>query len=215
MMDKENRKWECWDDKRVKSLEGVWSKGPGGFHKKADHIIENEKAPWPHRDKILDAGCGTGCFYKYLSEKFGDYTGIDSSPAMINRAKELSPEGKFQLDDLYNLSFKDNTFDYVFCHAILVHLPEIATPIKEMYRVAKGRVFFNCWTAPKDVLHEVKNDDGTCTYYHGVDEEHFKDILNSLSPCPADTYEFHKSTKPIALAPGKQVFGRNFFIDKQ
>lgn len=203
------REWEVWDTDKVKNLENVWTKGPGGFTKGARHIIENKEHPIQHKGLVLDAGCGTGCFHEYLSSQFKDYVGIDSSPNMVKRAKEINPKGDFRVDDLYNLSFEVNTFDFVFCHAILNHLPEIGNPIREMYRVAKHMVFFNCWTAPEDTLHK------TDAYYHGVADSEFENILESLNPKPENIVEFQKSSKPIVLTPDKSVWGHNFYLYKK
>ena len=43
----------------------------------------------------------------------------------------------FQTGAAHKLSFEDETFDIVHCHAVLVHLPDALSAIKEMRRVCK------------------------------------------------------------------------------
>jgi len=58
---------------------------------------------------ILDYGCGYGVLLGYLDENFQnyDYTGYDSSKAMIEQAKKLYPDSKwiFNIDDLMKVDF--------------------------------------------------------------------------------------------------------------
>jgi len=66
------------------------------------------------KGKVLDAGCG----YGRLSELFDDYTGVDFSPDFIDKAKELYPDKKFLVENLKDLSFEDNEFDWAICVSI-------------------------------------------------------------------------------------------------
>lgn len=51
------------------------------------------------RDKVLDAGTGTGKLYELL-EKSHSVTGVDRSESMIRRAKIRAPSGNFKIGDL-------------------------------------------------------------------------------------------------------------------
>ena len=70
---------------------------------------------------ILDAGCGTGVFGRYLAGRLtnGQVTGFDINEGFIEygkeRLKELSLSGKVRLElaDGFNLHYADNTFDAV------------------------------------------------------------------------------------------------------
>lgn len=80
-------------------------------------------------NKILDLGCGNGCFIEVLRSletlKFS-YLGIDNSEGLINCAKEKNNSEmysffKFDLSQLENLA--EDNFSHVFSWAVLHHLP--------------------------------------------------------------------------------------------
>jgi ubiquinone/menaquinone biosynthesis C-methylase UbiE len=84
---------------------------------------------------LLDVGCGNGYFTYYLS-KICKVTGIDSSKKML----QLNPIFNTILMDANNLNFPDNSFDIVFCHALLHHVENIDRVVSEMKRVSKKYV---------------------------------------------------------------------------
>lgn len=63
---------------------------------------------------VLDAGCG----YGRASEWFSEYLGIDFSPDFILKAKEKYPNKSFEVQDLKNLPYPDQSFDWAFCISI-------------------------------------------------------------------------------------------------
>lgn len=70
-------------------------------------IVKNNSAP-----SILDVGCGQGDFYFFLKQRFSvDYTGLDFSDLMIEKAKTRYPEANFIKTDFLNS--KVENFDYV------------------------------------------------------------------------------------------------------
>lgn len=85
--------------------------------------------------KLLDVGGGNG-FFSFYFDKICDTTCIDYSKKMI----ELNPIKKRLVMDANNLKFKDNSFDIVFCHALLHHVDDMNRVIKEMKRVSKKYV---------------------------------------------------------------------------
>lgn len=87
--------------------------------------------------KILDAGCGEGFTLAKLFElKIGkQLAGIDYSKVAIGSAKELFPYLNAKTGNIYNLSYKDNSFDVVICTEVLEHLENPALALKEIERV--------------------------------------------------------------------------------
>lgn len=51
---------------------------------------------YARKGKAIDFGCGAGRSTRFLRKLGFDVTGIDISESMINKAKELDPEGKYQ-----------------------------------------------------------------------------------------------------------------------
>lgn len=67
--------------------------------------------------RILDVGCGTGRTTYPLHEWGFDVVGIDISGRMIERARSLFPDVRFRVDDVTDLEFEDDAFDYaLFAH---------------------------------------------------------------------------------------------------
>jgi SAM-dependent methyltransferase len=75
--------------------------------------------------RVLDLGCGDGPLTKELENRGADVVGVDASPAMIEKAKELGLN--VAVMDARELTF-DNEFDAVFSNATLhcVKPPELA-----------------------------------------------------------------------------------------
>jgi 2-polyprenyl-3-methyl-5-hydroxy-6-metoxy-1,4-benzoquinol methylase len=74
--------------------------------------------------RVLDVGCGNGRLLKILAEKNVKYVGVDQSESLIKICQEKYPEYKFFAGDILNLGeLSDYDFDYVFCIAVLHHLP--------------------------------------------------------------------------------------------
>lgn len=69
-------------------------------------------------ERVLDVGCGTGELTARLAELGADVLGIDSSPAMIEAAREAYPALSFEVVDVAELDM-DSNFDLVFSNAAL------------------------------------------------------------------------------------------------
>lgn len=87
---------------------------------------------------VLELGCGTGYFTKELAQTDADITAIDISPALIAAAEKAirRPNVKFDIENAYQMSFRDETFDAVVGSSVLHHL-DVEKAIAEMFRVLK------------------------------------------------------------------------------
>ena len=96
-------------------------------------------------DKVLEIGCGTGYFTKEIVKTGALVNAIDISPELLNIAKQEITETNvsFVIENAYDLSFKENSFDSIVGSSVLHHL-EIGKAISEMFRVLKpgGSIFF-------------------------------------------------------------------------
>jgi ubiquinone/menaquinone biosynthesis C-methylase UbiE len=88
--------------------------------------------PIDRSTKVLDVGCGNGFFTFYL-DQIADAYGIDFSERMI----ELNPVSHKAVMNAENMQFEDNSFDVVFCHALLHHVDDIDKVVQEMKRVSR------------------------------------------------------------------------------
>lgn len=76
----------------------------------------------------IDLGCGPGNSTGLLVERFAgaDVSGLDSSPAMLQRAAEALPEVSFAQGDISRW-WPDRRYDLIFANAVLQWLPGHAT----------------------------------------------------------------------------------------
>ncbi len=88
---------------------------------------------------VLDAGCAFGRDTEFLKAKGVTVRGIDLSPALIGRAKELVPDTDFEVKDIRKTGFTDEQFDGIWCNATLLHLKDedIAVALAEFKRIMK------------------------------------------------------------------------------
>ena len=103
----------------------------------------------PYAD-ALEIGAGTGYFSLNLVQAgvIENATATDISPGMLEaleaNAKELGVKVKTVVTDAEQLPFADESFDLVFGHAVLHHIPGLARGFEEFHRVLRpgGTVVF-------------------------------------------------------------------------
>lgn len=94
--------------------------------------------------KILEAGCGTGRISLKLGNNKATITLIDSSPKALEIAqrfaKEQDGQAYFTRNSIFNISFKNRSFDIVWNVGVLEHfLPdEQRIILNEMLRICKN-----------------------------------------------------------------------------
>ena len=92
------------------------------------------------RDSVLDIACGAGLVVCAFAEVVQSATGIDLTPAMIQRAQTLQREKgltnvSWQVGDVVPLPCGDNSFSIVTCRYALHHMESPAAVVSEMVRV--------------------------------------------------------------------------------
>jgi len=107
------------------------------------------------QNTILDAGCAHGRLVPILLAhgiQKENYTGIDISENLIQKAKETFHDIRFDVGDVCQLPYNDNSFDVVISSAVLHHIPSQklrVQMINELARVAKpgGKIILLVWNA--------------------------------------------------------------------
>jgi SAM-dependent methyltransferase len=96
-------------------------------------------------DTVLDVACGPGLVVGAFAGVVRHATGIDMTPAMLSRAREVTAGlANVTLDhgDVQALPYADGTFSIVVSRFAFHHFPDAAAVLREMRRVCRpgGRV---------------------------------------------------------------------------
>jgi ubiquinone/menaquinone biosynthesis C-methylase UbiE len=106
-----------------------------------DYILEVLKPP--PGATILDVGCGPCAHSARLARRGFRVHAVDFSESALRMAEEYVRERSLQdkiklgRESLLGLSFPDESFDYVLCWGVLMHIPEVGRAVAELARVVK------------------------------------------------------------------------------
>jgi SAM-dependent methyltransferase len=123
-------------------------------------------------ERVLDAGCGSGATARAIAKAVpkGQVMGVDREPKYVDFARrKTGSKGienlRFEIGDVLELPFQDNSFDVVWSKHLLQWVPDRERAITEFKRVVRpgGRVI-------------CCNFDGFCAHHYPVDIELQKDI---------------------------------------
>jgi ubiquinone/menaquinone biosynthesis C-methylase UbiE len=89
--------------------------------------------------RALDAACGTGRVSGHLAAAGHEVVGIDTTPAMLERARAKVPSARFVEGRLEGLPVDDASFDLAVCALALDHFTEIGPAIGELARAVRPR----------------------------------------------------------------------------
>jgi len=112
--------------------------------KKLKLILKNVKI----KGRVLDVGCGTAFYSKY----FQDYTGIDNSKGMLEKAKANVIYGRAE-----KLPFKDKGFDVIICLTAIHNFKDYKKALNEMKRVSKKLIIISLLKKTKK-FNEIKRN---------------------------------------------------------
>jgi len=91
--------------------------------------------------KVLEIGTGNGADAVMLALNGADYTGVDLTEAALDATSRhfavMGLTGTFQQENAEQLSFPDESFDWVYSHGVLHHTPNTQRALNEVYRVLK------------------------------------------------------------------------------
>jgi ubiquinone/menaquinone biosynthesis C-methylase UbiE len=95
------------------------------------------------KEKILDAGTGTGRFARYFAKRSKKIIAMDASQAMLKEAEKKAKEEKIEENidfisgDIEKIPLKNNSVDAITCIHVLVHYKNIEKAISEFSRILK------------------------------------------------------------------------------
>jgi SAM-dependent methyltransferase len=95
---------------------------------------------WAGKD-VLEAGCGIATDGLQFARAGARYTGVDFSATAIELARhrfELEGiDGAFVNASITQLPFPDTSFDLVYSHGVIHHLPQTDAVVREFHRVLR------------------------------------------------------------------------------
>ncbi len=137
---------ETYHDAAAASYDSKWGIDYGSVGQAQVRAkLQKALGGWP-ADPFQDAleiGAGTGYFSLNLLQSgvIGSATATDISPGMLaaldENAKRLGLEVKTEVAEAERLPFDDESFDLVFGHAVLHHIPDLARGFAEFRRVLR------------------------------------------------------------------------------
>ncbi|WML42802.1 methyltransferase domain-containing protein [Neobacillus sp. PS3-40] len=96
--------------------------------------------------RVLDAGCGEGYLSRLLAKSEAIVTAVDSSPRMIEIAKERTPNDlliDYKKGNCEGLNFlEDNSFDLIVSNMVFQDLENYEKAFQEMYRLLADGGYF-------------------------------------------------------------------------
>jgi ubiquinone/menaquinone biosynthesis C-methylase UbiE len=124
-----------------------FSNAPGIRDEASLQLLVKESGVRPN-DRVLDVACGPGLVVKAFARVAAQVTGIDLTPAMIDRAREHTRDCenvRLRLGDVTALPYPDASFSLVLSRFAFHHFPQPLRVLEEMQRVcAPGGVVMVC-----------------------------------------------------------------------
>lgn len=111
-------------------------------YRKEPHILTNLDEINFADKRVLEIGLGQGADAEQIIKRDGIYSGLDLTEESVKRTKmrfslKNLPFEAVKQGSALEIPFADNSFDVVFSHGVLHHIPEIEKAQREIYRVLK------------------------------------------------------------------------------
>ncbi len=88
--------------------------------------------------KILCIGCGSGEECDFLASQGAEVIGTDISSGLIEEARKSYPTIQFEVMDMENLDFEENSFDLVYSSLAVHYIEDWTKLMNETFRVLKA-----------------------------------------------------------------------------
>jgi len=129
--------WEIFEP--VASRYEAWY--GGGKGRRVDRaeraLLDWMLARLPRAERVLEVGCGTGHFSRYLASRSLRIVGLDRSPAMLMALRNGEPRIVGVQADAHRLPFRDRAVDAVLFVTSLEFLEDPGRALVEAVRVSR------------------------------------------------------------------------------
>ncbi len=128
-----------------------------------EEMCEEWLADLPREARILEVGPNLGYQLEALRRVgFKSLVGVEIQPYCVKKAKSMHPDITLIEGSALDIPFKDNYFDCVFSHNVLIHIsPEsLSTAIDEMVRTTNSYLWiFEYFSEEFEEIHYRDHDD--------------------------------------------------------
>ena len=87
--------------------------------------------------RALDVGCGEGRFCRMMRAEGISTVGIDPTPALVQRARSLDPEGDYRIERAESFECAEGDYDTVVSYLTLVDIDDLETAVCNMARALR------------------------------------------------------------------------------
>lgn len=103
--------------------------------------------------RLLDVGCGSGLGCEIAASRGAIVAGLDTSPGLLEIAKERAPRADFRVGDMVSLPWGNDEFDVVTFINTFFFAPDQLTTLREAKRVTRpgGQILVISWSSPERV----------------------------------------------------------------
>ena len=184
LLNASNREWEQWDHENVsQTIDDYWLSSTEEITHR--QTLANLLSQWVQPDDLfLEIGCGSGLVYEQIVPDVipnRGYVGVDISEKMLEIASNRFPEAIFIKDDLYHLSFPNETFDVTVALEVFGHIGEIVKPISEMFRTSSRLIIFTVWSSPETIVSQEVIDQFVFLHVSYSHQDVMDSIANALN----------------------------------
>ena len=118
----------------------------------------------PPRLSLLEPACGSANDYRFLEAcgiaRLVDYTGFDLCEKNITNARDLFPQARFEVGNVFEIGASDQSFELCFVHDLLEHLSPagLERAVEELCRVTRHGLcvnFFQMDEMPEHIIRSV------------------------------------------------------------
>jgi ubiquinone/menaquinone biosynthesis C-methylase UbiE len=144
---------------------------------------------------MLEVGTGPGRLIDFLrgpAQIKSKITAADMTSEMLAEVKENHPDIETieaNVMDLHNIP--DNSYDWVVCSDVLIHIPEPYKALEELWRITKGALLFVVRATDEDYIVDIERSyqevDGENYFFNVFNHEKMLNRIAGLSPKPVKT----------------------------
>lgn len=108
----------------------------GNAQNKTHQAMEHPFAPEKYFHTVLEVGSGYGDHLPFVRHKYSKYLQTDIRQLKSDSESEDFTQG-FEIADVMNLKYSENSFDRCIATCLLLHLPDPELALSELRRVAR------------------------------------------------------------------------------